>query len=604
MYSRVLLLSLAGLVLAASTASAVPPKLTLIQGTTTTPCAIQVRILVDPMGATANVSQFTVRYKGSCMTFASAVAGVDVPGAMVDSNLPPATTEFPICGQPACTNCSTEFDTHVVVLITPPNGVNYTGTGDKEIAVLSFTGATAGGNCKIEWDQSNPPGLKPTYIHLTTGDVFGTSLTFVPNASPPTTCPALTVTSAAQTLSGTIRYFAPIPYPNMNWVPNAQVCVSPPGPPTACGVSNVGGIYTVPALVPGPATATPTRATDPADPSSIGGGDVNLLVQALAAAVTLTPDQQLAADVNNTGVPPNVSDLQNLRRFLVFDFLQCPSCATWRFNCGTTNPAPCGFTVPTCTTVPAIDMKAIFRGDVDGSWPGRFKSTPPSPITVAFGDARWEGLEFTVPVRAELQREALTSVIFTVDYDAQALEFVSGAAGTETRLFELTLNPATPGRVHGLLTGGLHVADQSGEVLTLRFRLRQPEAHGNLAFTRLLLNDQDAPRIPEIQISRNAQVEALPSGFALTARPNPFNPTTLVEYTIPAGSEVVPVSLRVVDLSGRQVRDLMQGDQGPGRYRATWNGRSEDGELVASGVYMLKLQAGDESQTHKVVLLK
>jgi hypothetical protein len=209
-----------------------------------------------------------------------------------------------------------------------------------------------------------------------------------------------------------------------------------------------------------------------------------------------------------------------------------------------------------------------------------------------------------MPVLATLQSDPLTSVIFTLDYDAGSLEFVSGAPGEKTPLFELTLNPATPGTVHGLLTGGLHSNAESGEVLTLRFRLRRADARGSLSVTRLLLNDLDSPRIPEVQVGRDGQTEALPSGFALSARPNPFNPTTLVEYSIPAGSETVPVSLRVVDLSGRLVRDLMQGSQGPGRYRATWNGRAESGDLAASGVYILKLQAGTETQTHKVVLLK
>jgi hypothetical protein len=358
-------------------------------------------------------------------------------------------------------------------------------------------------------------------------------------------------------------------------------------------------------VLPGAALVTPSRSTDPADPSAIGGGDVNKLVCYLASACTLTPDQQIAADVDTSGPPPNAADLQKLRRYLVFDTV-CPKCGTWRFICdpqGTPSNPPCSITMLACANK-TLDLKGILRGDVDGSWPGRFKATGPSPIALGFGAAEWSGLDFTVPVTADIRDIALTSVIFSLEYNAAALEYLGADVGKQTVGFDLTQNPATPGVLHGLLTGGTEVAAAPGEILELHFRMRRADTAGNITFSRLLINDREAARIPEIQVSRGDQTEALPKAFQMSAKPNPFNPSTQIDYTIPEGSGLVPVSLRVVDLSGRVVRDLMQAQQGPGRYRSSWDGRDGTGEVLASGVYMLQLRAGSMTTTQKAVLLK
>lgn len=605
MFWRKTALSITASVWICTAALAVPPKLTILQGPSTTNCGVKVRILVDPMGATADVSQFTIRYKSTCMTFVDAVRGADVhASSTVDFNTPPGNATFPICGQPACTSCDTDFDRHVVVLITPPSGQTYSGTGDKEIAVLNFTGAVGGSTCKVEWDQSNPPGLKPTFIHLSTGDVFGTSLTFVPNANPPT-CPGFNILIPNPSVTGKSRYYAPLPQPNTNWVPNVQVCVSPPGPPTACGSSNGTGDYTVNAVIPGNATLTPTRATEPTDPSSIGGGDVVALRDFLAFVITLTPDQKMAADLDGSGGDPTSADLQKLRQYLVFDFANCALCATWKFICNpqtTPAEAPCSITVPACDAL-NVDLKGILRADVDSSWPIRFKPAS-SNIPLAFGTAEWNGLEFSLPVLAETASDRLETVIYSLEYDAAAFEYLGTTTGLRTSSFNLTLNPASPGVVHGLLDRNALPVSDSGEILRLQFRMRQPDRSGNITFSRLFVNDIEVGRIPEVEIGRGDQTDALPKAFGMKTSPNPFNPTTQIEYTIPEEAGVVPVSLKVLDLSGRLVRDLLQAQQGPGRYRSTWNGRDQDGETLASGVYLLHLNAGSMTTTQKAVLLK
>jgi len=84
--------------------------------------------------------------------------------------------------------------------------------------------------------------------------------------------------------------------------------------------------------------------------------------------------------------------------------------------------------------------------------------------------------------------------------------------------------------------------------------------------------------------------------------PNPFNPVTLIQYDLPAGSTV---TLTVHDLLGRRVRELLTGEaQSPGRQSVPWDARDERGHRVASGVYFYRLEAGGEMLEQKMLLLK
>lgn len=84
--------------------------------------------------------------------------------------------------------------------------------------------------------------------------------------------------------------------------------------------------------------------------------------------------------------------------------------------------------------------------------------------------------------------------------------------------------------------------------------------------------------------------------------PNPFNPTTNIEFSVP---EQVNVTLEIYNLLGQRVTTLIAGEMyGPGRHKAVWNGRSQNGMLVSSGVYIYRIQAGDFIDVRKMVFTK
>jgi len=75
----------------------------------------------------------------------------------------------------------------------------------------------------------------------------------------------------------------------------------------------------------------------------------------------------------------------------------------------------------------------------------------------------------------------------------------------------------------------------------------------------------------------------------LPNRPNPFNPSTQLEYEIARPSLV---ALHLHDVLGRQVRVLVGATQHQaGRFRVEWNGRDDDNRPVASGVYFARLES-------------
>jgi hypothetical protein len=96
--------------------------------------------------------------------------------------------------------------------------------------------------------------------------------------------------------------------------------------------------------------------------------------------------------------------------------------------------------------------------------------------------------------------------------------------------------------------------------------------------------------------------QELPDGFEIAQNyPNPFNYSTQIEYSIPVRSNV---TLTVYNILGQMVSEFRADALPAGSYRYEWDGTSENGSPVASGVYLYRFQAGRFSETKKMVLLK
>ena len=83
--------------------------------------------------------------------------------------------------------------------------------------------------------------------------------------------------------------------------------------------------------------------------------------------------------------------------------------------------------------------------------------------------------------------------------------------------------------------------------------------------------------------------------------PNPFNPTTSITYEVQHESNV---NLIIYDLLGNEINTIINEYKQAGQYIVNWDGTDNTGQSVSGGIYFYKLQAGDFTQTKKMVLLK
>ena len=108
---------------------------------------------------------------------------------------------------------------------------------------------------------------------------------------------------------------------------------------------------------------------------------------------------------------------------------------------------------------------------------------------------------------------------------------------------------------------------------------------------------------PEFVQSAVTEILAIiPSEFALSKNyPNPFNPITHLDYSLPKRSQV---RLRVYNMVGQEIITLINEEKQYGNYSVSWNGLDKKGRNVASGVYFAELRSNDKSSVTKMLLLK
>lgn len=102
--------------------------------------------------------------------------------------------------------------------------------------------------------------------------------------------------------------------------------------------------------------------------------------------------------------------------------------------------------------------------------------------------------------------------------------------------------------------------------------------------------------------SLKIEVSSLPAETEMDAAyPNPFNPSTYIAYRL---AEDWEVRITVYDMMGRSVRTLHDGRQSAGSYQVYWNGTDQADRRVSSGMYLIRMQAGEILKVQKVMLMK
>ena len=172
---------------------------------------------------------------------------------------------------------------------------------------------------------------------------------------------------------------------------------------------------------------------------------------------------------------------------------------------------------------------------------------------------------------------------------------ISAAGGTGPAPNWLTVAPAE-GAVH----------PYSDSLLSVGFDSAKAPAGAHEARLTIATNDPDAPQIElpvSLTVSGVSGVDGdLPRTVTFAgAVPNPFNPATSIRFSLPRETTV---SLRVYDVAGRLVRNLVQGPLPAGAHSFRWNGRTDLGRNAASGVYFARLQADGLDEIRGMTLVR
>jgi hypothetical protein len=96
----------------------------------------------------------------------------------------------------------------------------------------------------------------------------------------------------------------------------------------------------------------------------------------------------------------------------------------------------------------------------------------------------------------------------------------------------------------------------------------------------------------------------IPTAFRLEQNfPNPFNPSTRIDYEIKV-SQPVHVDLTIYNVLGKKIRTLVSEQQKSGFHEITWDGRDQFNQSAPNGIYLYTLTTGERRETKRMMLVK
>ncbi|RKX20208.1 MAG: hypothetical protein DRP35_06445, partial [Candidatus Zixiibacteriota bacterium] len=159
-------------------------------------------------------------------------------------------------------------------------------------------------------------------------------------------------------------------------------------------------------------------------------------------------------------------------------------------------------------------------------------------------------------------------------------------------LENINFQDLTDDEIQDLRDKGLNVEITETEDGTKVVKITYSSTDDGLETVQEDSNDEDVAK----------EMKDLPDGYSLSQNyPNPFNPSTSIDYSI-AKSE--HVSIDIININGQIVRSLVDKVMPGGNHTIEWDGNSDDGQKVASGVYLYRLVAGDNKLVKKMTLMK
>jgi hypothetical protein len=224
-------------------------------------------------------------------------------------------------------------------------------------------------------------------------------------------------------------------------------------------------------------------------------------------------------------------------------------------------------------------------------------------VTVSGGGMEKDGGEVLVHVGAS-GWGAVQAVHVDVEYDPAGLALVGFTAG------DLFAEPVVFGpfdrterHVVDVQVGSLGgaVSPEAAEVGVFRFRVLDG-ARGDVRVVSFETAGADWRVEAHVSYANAVGVVGTPRVTRLLGGvPNPFNPETEVRFELAERGEV---AVSVYDVSGREVRRLVEGVREAGVQSVVWDGRSDGGAAVSSGVYFVRMAAAGKVESKRLTLIR
>jgi Cohesin domain/FlgD Ig-like domain len=229
------------------------------------------------------------------------------------------------------------------------------------------------------------------------------------------------------------------------------------------------------------------------------------------------------------------------------------------------------------------------------------------------------GTEFFIKIRASEVAD-LFGASFELIYDRPSLVQIlavepDSMLGSDVIFFSNVDAAGGKASVGITKKSGQAGANGTGSVVRLKAMLTAQAKNGdiiNLSLQNVLANNSAAqaiemtPQSSQIVVMTTAVASKHDTRMITEYRlyqnhPNPFNPSTLIQYEIP---KVDPVVVKVYNSVGQEMRTLVNDIQSSGTYQINWDGRDEQGQIAPSGIYFYRFQAGSFIETRKMILLR
>jgi predicted RNA methylase len=259
----------------------------------------------------------------------------------------------------------------------------------------------------------------------------------------------------------------------------------------------------------------------------------------------------------------------------------------WYENDGNQN-----FTAHTITTT-ALGASSVYATDLDGDTDIDVLSTSNFDHKVAWyeNDGSQNFTTHTITTAANAAWD-----VYTADVDGDTdIDILSASAG-DNKINWYENDGSQNFTTHTIATDALHASqvyavDMDGDV---DIDVLAPSRYSNRVYWY--------ENLIATGIEYAGNISSIPDQLALYQNfPNPFNPSTKIEYSVPQNTHVEIVIYNVI---GQVIKTLVNENINAGIHSVFWDGRNNSGDLVNSGLYFYQIISEDNSKSRKMLLLK